>query len=102
MITLHTFAAGFGEFSYSPFCTKAAYLLNMSGTQWARNDMHDPRKMPYGKLPAIALDDGTIVPDSDNIRIHLEGLGRDFDEKLTVREKGASRAFIRMAEEHMY
>ena len=102
MITLHTFAAGFGEFSYSPFCTKAAYLLNMSGTQWARNDMHDPRKMPYGKLPAIALDDGTIVPDSDNIRIHLEGLGRDFDEKLTVREKGTSRAFIRMAEEHMY
>ncbi|WP_298859083.1 glutathione S-transferase family protein [uncultured Sulfitobacter sp.] len=102
MITLYTFASGFGEFSYSPFCTKAGYLLKMSGTPWERKDLHDPRKMPHGKLPAIALDDGTIVPDSDNIRAHLEGLGHDFDAGLTSRDRGISRAFIRMAEEHMY
>lgn len=102
MITLYTFPAGFGEFSYSPFCTKAAYLLKMSGMPWVRKDMHDPRKMPYGKLPAVALEDGTIIPDSDNIRTYLEGLGHDFDAGLTARKKGVSRAFIRMVEEHMY
>ena len=102
MITLYTYASGFGEFSYSPFCTKASYLLNMSNASWARKDLHDPRKMPHGKLPAIGLEDGTIVPDSDNIRAHLEGLGHDFDAGLSTRDKAASRAFIRMAEEHMY
>lgn len=102
MITLYTFASGFGEFSFSPFCTKAGYLLNMSEVAWARKDMHDPRKMPRGKLPAIGLDDGTLVPDSDNIRIYLEGLGHNFDAGLSLREKAVSRAFIRMTEEHIY
>lgn len=102
MITPYTYAPGFGEFSFSPFCTKASYLLNLSNAVWKRKDLHDPRKMPYGKLPAIKLEDGTIVPDSDNIRGHLEALGHDFDAGLTLRDRAVSRAFIRMAEEHMY
>lgn len=102
MITLYTFPEGFGQFSYSPFCIKAAWLLNLSGETWARKDMNDPRKMPYGKLPAIGLTDGTTIPDSDNIRAHLEAEGHDFDADLTPRDKAASRAFIRMAEEHIY
>lgn len=102
MITLYTFASGFGQFSYSPFCTKAGWLLNLAGVEWAREDMKDPRKMPMGKLPAIGLSDGTIVPDSDNIRNHLEGLGHDFNAGLSTRDKATSRAFIRMAEEHIY
>ena len=102
MITLYTFPEGFGQFSYSPFCTKAAWLLNLSGQKWTRKDMNDPRKMPFGKLPAIGLTDGSTIPDSDNIRAHLEAGGQDFDAELTTREKAASRAFIRMAEEHIY
>ena len=102
MITLYTFAAGFGEFSYSPFCTKAAYLLNMAGVQWQRSDMDDPRKMPFGKLPVIKLEDGTLVADSDNIRAQLEVRGHDFDDGLSPQERAVSRAFVRMAEEHIY
>lgn len=102
MITLYTFAAGFGQFSYSPFCTKAAWLLNMANADWQREDMHDPRKMPQGKLPAIKTQNGDIVPDSDNIRTYLEQQGHDFDAALSIRDKAASRAFIRMAEEHIY
>ncbi len=102
MITLYTFAEGFGQFSYSPFCTKASWLLNMAGVQWERKDMNDPRKMPGAKLPAIRTKDGTIVPDSDNIRAHLEEGGFDFDAGLSSRDKAVSRAFVRMAEEHIY
>lgn len=102
MITLYTYRAGFGQFSFSPFCTKAAWLLNMAGQDWTRHDMDDPRKMPLAKLPAIGLADGTTIPDSDNIRAHLEGLGHDFDAGLSPRDRAVSRAFIRMAEEHMY
>ena len=102
MITLYTYRAGFGQFSFSPFCTKAAWLLNMAGKTWQRSDMDDPRKMPHGKLPAIGLEDGTTVPDSDNIRGYLEAQGHDFDAGLPPRDRAASRALIRMAEEHMY
>lgn len=102
MITLYTFASGFGQFSYSPFCTKAGWLLNLSKIPWQRQDMANPRKMPLGKLPAISIRGGQIIPDSDNIRAHLETLGHDFDAGLSVQDRAVSRAFIRMAEEHIY
>lgn len=101
MITLITFAPSFGQPAASPFCVKAIWLLNMSGQSWQRRDTHDPRKMPKQKLPAIVVD-GTVVPDSDNIRSYLESQGADFDANLSDMEKASSRAFIRMAEEHMY
>jgi glutathione S-transferase len=101
MITLITYAPTFGEPAASPFCSKAIWLLNMSGQAWQREDTADPRGMPKQKLPAIRLGDD-IVPDSDNIRSHLEAQGADFDAGLSDIEKSTSRAFIRMAEEHMY
>lgn len=101
MITLITYAPSFGQPAASPFCIKAIWLLNMSGQDWQREDIADPRKMPMQKLPAIRVDD-RIIPDSDNIRRHLEELGTDFDAGLSDMEKASSRAFIRMAEEHMY
>jgi glutathione S-transferase len=73
----------------------------MSGQAWQREDLADPRKMPNQKLPAIQTD-GQLIHDSDNIRSHLEGLGAEFDPGLSDMEKATSRAFIRMAEEHMY
>ena len=101
MFTLVTYPAIKGQFSLSPFCVKAAFLLNASGLKWRREDTSDPRKMPYQKLPVLKAP-GQLIPDSDNIREHLEKQGARFDEGLTDAQKAHSRALIRMAEEHLY
>lgn len=101
MITLLTFAPAFGQPAASPFCVKAMMLLNMAGQEWTPEIYADPRKMPYGKLPAIRVN-GEFIADSDNIRAWLEGQGADFDQGLTLAETAYSRALIRMAEEHLY
>lgn len=101
MITLLTYPTAFGRSSASPFGVKAEWLLNLSRVSWERECHADPRKMPRQKLPALRVN-SRIIPDSDNIRAYLETIGADFDAGLTDRDKAASRAFIRMAEEHMY
>ncbi|MFT7594105.1 MAG: glutathione S-transferase [Paracoccaceae bacterium] len=101
MLTLLTYRAGFGQFSLSAFCVKAAYLLQLSGQPWQRKDLSDPRGMPHSKLPGLKTDQ-RLIGDSDNIRIWLEGQGADFDPGLTDAQKGQGQAFIRMAEEGLY
>ncbi|ABG29911.1 Glutathione S-transferase [Roseobacter denitrificans OCh 114] len=101
MIKLLTFPPAFGLFAASPFCVKAAYLLNMSGQKWEREDMLDPRKMPYGKLPAIRAGE-RLIADSDRIQTYLESEGADFNKGLSDLDKANARAFIRMSEEHLY
>lgn len=101
MITLLTYPSVPGQFAASPFCTKAALLLTLSGHPWQRDDLLDPRKMPYGKLPAVRVEK-QIIADSDRIRAYLENTGTDFDAGLSDTDKSTARAFIRMAEEHMY
>ena len=101
MLTLVTYPPAFGQPSGSPFCVKALYLLNLSGLSWQRKDTGDPRNWPKGKLPALWVDD-EIIGDSDNIRIWLEEHGAQFDTGLSDLDRATSRAFIRMAEEHMY
>jgi len=101
MIKLLTYQTGYGQFSLSPFCVKAALMLQASGLDWTREDLPDPRKMPNGKLPCLKAD-GKIIHDSEGIRTYLESKGANFDAGLTSDQKAASRALIRMAEEHMY
>lgn len=101
MIALLTYPPAFGQFSGSPFCTKAALFLNTSGLQWQREDTLDPRQMPHQKLPVIRADD-LLIADSDMIRAYLESKGAEFDQGLSEIDKSTSRAFIRMAEEHIY
>lgn len=101
MITLLTYPPAFGQFSGSPFCTKAAYLLKWSGQRWKREDTFDPRMMPHHKLPVIRAED-QLIADSDMIRAYLESRGASFDAGLSDMDKATSRAFIRMAEEHLY
>ena len=101
MITLITFAPAFGQIAASPFCVKAIWLLNMSGQPWQREDTADPCSMPKQKLPAIRFGD-QLIADSDNIRAYLEFQGANFDPGLSDMERSTSRAFIRMAEEHIY
>lgn len=102
MLTLLTFPAGFGEFSLSPFCTKAAWLLALSGEAWQRRDVTDPRGMPHGKLPVLLLADGTRIADSWAIRAFLEGRGAQFDEGLSQEDRHLAHLLERMAEEHLY
>ena len=102
MITLITYPGLEGELSLSPFCTKAVYLLMLSGQSWHREDTNDPRKMPKQKLPAIRTADGQIIGDSDQIRLYLEARGADFQPGLTDIQKAVSRSWIRLAEEHLY
>jgi glutathione S-transferase len=101
MLTLLTYPAGFGLFSLSPFCVKAAYLLQLSGKPWQRQDMNDPRKMPLQKLPVVKTNQ-RLVADSEAIRAWLESQGADFDPGLSDHQKAHSRALIRMADEHLY
>ncbi|NNE52912.1 MAG: glutathione S-transferase family protein [Sulfitobacter sp.] len=101
MITLITYNPAFGQPAGSPFCVKAMWLLNLSGQPWQREDTADPRKMPKGKLPVIRVGN-RLIADSDNIRAYLEEQGTDFDHGLSKMDRATSRAFIRMAEEHLY
>ncbi len=102
MITLITYPAMGPAFSLSPFCCKAALMLDYAGLPWRREDTHDPRSMPHGKLPAIRTQNGQMIGDSDAIRQYLEDAGVDFQPGLNDAQKALSRALIRMAEEHLY
>ncbi len=101
MLTLITYAPAFGQPSASPFCVKAMYLLNLAGVPWQRQDTHDPRRWPKGKLPALQSE-SELIGDSDNIRAYLEEQGTDFDAGLSEVQRATSRALIRMVEEHLY
>lgn len=101
MLTLLTYPAGMGQFSLSPFCVKAAALLQHAGLPWQRQDLNDPRKMPMQKLPVLRTPSG-LIPDSDKIRDYLQSQGATFDDGLTDLERAQSQALIRMAEEHLY
>ena len=100
MLNLLTFPTHFGEPGGSPFAVKAICLLNMSGQNW-KGSTADVRKMPKQKLPVLKVGE-RLIPDSENIRTYLEQQGADFDAGLSDSERAASRAFIRLAEEHLY
>ncbi len=105
MLTLLTHSGGFGFFSYSMFCTKAALLLQMSGEAWQRQDVIDPRElaaMPHGKLPVLRDEAGVLVPDSEGIRQFLEARGAVFDAGLDSVQQAQSRLVIRMVDEALW
>ena len=101
MYHLITYRAGFGTFSFSPFCIKAAWLLNLSGVPWQRRDENDPRKYPHGKLPCLQAGD-RLIHDSTSIGAFLHQQGADFWGQTTPRDRALGHALIRMAEEHLY
>jgi glutathione S-transferase len=102
MIELHTYRAGFGQPTATPFGVKTIILLKMAEQPFEIVYKDDPRKAPKGKLPII-VDDGVTVADSSFIRKHLEKkYGIDFDPGLSPVEKSGSLAFQRLTEEHLY
>lgn len=102
MITLTIYPESFGEPSASPFCTKALCMLQATGLSFQVDETPDPRKAPKQKLPIIKHD-GHVIPDSEQIREHIEAAADfDFNEGLTAEQRGISRAVTRMLEEHFY
>lgn len=102
MLELIAYPAQFGEPSASPFCVKAMCLLQMSGVDWRHKETPDPRKAPKAKLPVLK-DGDTVIPDSEQIREHLEAHhGAEFDKGLDDAQRGAGRAVVRMMDEHLY
>jgi glutathione S-transferase len=100
MLNLLTFPTAFDQPGGSPFALKAICLMNMAGVEWKASNA-DVRKMPKQKLPVLKVGE-TLIPDSENIKAYLEKQGADFDAGLSDGQKAVSRAFIRMAEEHLY
>ncbi len=100
MLTLMTFPETADDFSASPFCNKAACLLNLSGLPWERENHVTPFKMPLRRLPVLR-DNGTLIPDSSFIQSHLEALGADFHAGLSAAQKAQSHALIRLTEDSL-
>jgi glutathione S-transferase len=101
MLTLLSHPGGSGLYSYGMFCTKAAYLLQMSGEAWQREDFFDLAAMPHGKLPVLREGDA-LIADSEAIRRFLEDRGADFDPGLTAQQKAESRLLIRWLDEALW
>jgi glutathione S-transferase len=100
MLTLLSHQGGGGLYSLSPFCTKAAYLLEMSGQPWQREDFSDLAATPHHKLPVLR-EGGQLIPDSEGIRRFLESKGADFDAGLSALQKAHARQIIRMVDESL-
>lgn len=102
MIKLTVYPASFEEPTASPFCMKAMCMLHAAGLPYETIETGDPRKAPKAKLPFITAN-GEDIPDSEQIRAFIETAADiDFDEGLSERDRGISRAVIRMVEEHIY
>ena len=102
MLQLVVYPGAFEEPSASPFCVKAMCLLKMAGLEHRIEETNDPRKAPKRKLP-ILVDGDSVIPDSDQIRDHIERhYDFDFDRSLSTEQRAVSRAVIRMLEEHLY
>lgn len=101
MLTLLTHPGGAGFYSYSMFCTKAAYLLELSGETWQRENFQDLASMPYGKLPVVR-DGDLLIADSECIRRYLETRGADFEPGLTAVQKAQARQITRLVDECLW
>ncbi len=102
MIKLTVYPASFEEPTASPFCMKSICMLHAAGLPYEIIETGDPRGAPKQKLPFIEVD-AQQIPDSEQIRSLIEtAADLGFDEGLTERQRGISRAIIRMVEEHVY
>lgn len=90
----------------SPYVTKAANYMQMTGTdfEYVNQDLtqldHDA---PAGKLPYIIDSDGTKVHDSQRIIEHLRASrSHGIDDHLSAQEHAVGLAFTRLTDENLY
>lgn len=106
MITLYQYLPAWTVPCISPYVTKVAYYMTMTGLRFnmqAQDLTRIDRDTPAGKLPCIKDEDGTFVNDSTHIIEYLAGkYGNRLDEGATAAERATMLAFNRMIDEHSY
>lgn len=100
---LHGFGPAWDCIDASPFVTKLATWLRMAGIPFELR-VGDVRKVPRGKLPALTLDDGTTLVDSQAI---IEQLSRQHNDPLneagfSAKDRAVAHAFRALFESELY
>lgn len=96
----------FGQPCISPFVSKAAYFLWMSGVDFELERL-DPMRVkaetPLGKVPVLVEQDGTKIHDSSFIIDHVRRTyGDHLDADLSPAGQAVSVAFDRLLGENLY
>lgn len=106
MIRLLRYVPGWSVPCISPYVSKVAIYLRMTGCEFelVAQDLSRLREdAPRGKLPYIVDADGTIVPDSTEIIVYLKArYGDPLDRDATTQERAQMVAWNRMIDEHTY
>lgn len=100
---VHTFGPALGTIDLSPFVVKLLAWLNMAGVPYTTAP-GDLRKMPGGKLPAVTLDTGELLGDSQRIierlaQLHGDPLG---ESRRDAAEQATARAWRALFETDLY
>ena len=99
---LMVFPGGWGQPSFSPFCSKVEALMRLVGQPYTRLEPSGPPKSKTGKLPYAEGPDGALIEGSDAIVGALIAAGRDPDAGLSPAQRATSHLARRMIEEHLY
>jgi glutathione S-transferase len=105
MIAVYQYIPAWGLPCISPYVSKLAYYLKMSGTPFEMK-IQDLGKLgtdaPYAKLPYI-VDNGNKVADSTHIIDYLKKTyGDSLDKDASAAEKAEMLAWSRLIDEHLY
>ena len=100
---VHTFGPAWGSIDLSPFAVKLLTWLRMAQLPCATK-VGNVRKMRNAKLPALALDDGRMLNDSQQIIEFLREMHQDpLRERLRSQsERAVARAWRALFETDLY
>lgn len=90
-----------GTPNLSPFCIKLECYLRMAKVSYEVRPAAMP-KAPKGKIPYVALPDGTLMGDSQLVIEHLERLGPPLDAGLSDEQRALGHVVRRMLDEATY
>lgn len=103
MLTLLTLPPGPDVPSLSPFGVKAMLMLDMAGLDWDMEAVANPGRLPLGRAPALRLEDGALVAETDAIRaVAQERSGRALDGGPDHERRATARAFEALVEGSIY
>lgn len=105
-VKLYGYIGAWGLPCISPYVTKAANYMKMTGVEYEFVNQDLSRlddDAPAGKLPYIVDEDGTMVHDSERIIEYLRSTrGHTIDEHLSPAERAIGTAFTRLTDENLY
>lgn len=105
-VKLYGYIAAWGLPCISPYVTKAANYMTMTGVDYEFVNQDLTRldeDAPAGKLPYIVDEDGTKVNDSQQIIQYLKRTrNQTIDDHLSPQEMAIGLAFTRMTDENLY